>query len=225
MRYGSYNANTPPSTAALSPPPPLATDGEEIMPIAKGAPSTERESEKKNAGSEHRDAGGEKNPDGPQGRSPHSPKPSLLHVSHSMVFLISDLTLQWNKTESYIHGCPPPLLRIASYCSQGIAPKKKKKKERKTKKKKKKKKEKESRKKMQPHTGARGSGGNHTGAMTKAAKAFQDSSRDCCWMSFFPFFFFLHLIPLSRALHSGHIRCSASKKKKKKKKTDVEAPH
>lgn len=33
---GSRNANTPPSAAALSPPPPLATDGEGKTPIAKG---------------------------------------------------------------------------------------------------------------------------------------------------------------------------------------------
>ncbi|MEQ2235288.1 hypothetical protein ILYODFUR_000791 [Ilyodon furcidens] len=34
--HASYSVNTPPSTAALSPPPLPAADGEKIRPIAKG---------------------------------------------------------------------------------------------------------------------------------------------------------------------------------------------
>ena len=72
---GSYNANTAPSTVALSPPPPLTTDGEKIMPIAKGL----RQQKRRIGALIYRQ---------PMDQRVDllSPKTQLLYVNHSMVF-------------------------------------------------------------------------------------------------------------------------------------------
>lgn len=72
---GSYNANTAPSTVAPPPLPPLATDREKMMPIAKGL----RQQKRRIGALIYRQ---------PMDQRVDllSPKTQLLYVNHSMVF-------------------------------------------------------------------------------------------------------------------------------------------
>ncbi|MEQ2262125.1 hypothetical protein XENORESO_017387 [Xenotaenia resolanae] len=100
--HASYSVNTPPSTAALSPPPLPAADGEKIRPIAKGLQKKKRRIEQT---------------DGPK----QSISPLLiLHVSHSMVLhQLGSLAVM---KQMKILNPWLSLLTSASYCSQAISP-------------------------------------------------------------------------------------------------------